>query len=183
MEERLQTELKKLINSSRGRAHTDRLVELLRSHQEWHKILIDIYLSDEEPASRRIIWAIDLYADEDPGMIIPYLELITERLETFSHDALRRHSLRLLARLPLPADNLGKLVNTCFTWLLDPLKPVAIKVYCMEILYRISLTETDLKQELIDSIGLRLDEETAGFKNRGIRLLKKLSLEAGNKHN
>ena len=96
MEERLQTELKKLINSSRGRAHTDRLVELLRSHQEWHKILIDIYLSDEEPASRRIIWAIDLYADEDPGMIIPYLELITKRLETFSHDALRRHSLRLL---------------------------------------------------------------------------------------
>ena len=64
MDERLIKELKNLINSSKGRAHTDRLVELLRAHPEWHKILIDIYLSDEEPVSRKIIWAIDLYADE-----------------------------------------------------------------------------------------------------------------------
>lgn len=183
MDERLIKELKNLINSSKGRAHTDRLVELLRAHPEWHKILIDIYLSDEEPVSRKIIWAIDLYADEDPTLVTPYLEAIADRLKTFRHNALKRHSLHLLSRFPLPARNLGKLVDICFTWLLDRNQDVSVKAYCMDILYRISLSESGLKQELADSIELRLAEETPGFQNRGRKILRKLSLVTGNKYN
>jgi hypothetical protein len=156
---------------------------LLRAHPEWHKILIDIYLSDEESFSRKIVWAIDIYADEDPGAVIPYVETISEYLQTFSHNALKRHSLHLLSRFPLPERNLGKLVDICFKWILDRKQDVSVKVYCMEILYRISLSETGLKQELTDSIGLRIAEETPGFQNRGTKILRKLSLVTGNKYN
>lgn len=173
--ERLREELKKIINSSQGRAHTDNLIDLLKNHPEWHNELIDIYLSNEEPFSRRIAWAIDLYSLEEPEIVIPYLEIIVDLLQKFSHDALRRHSLHILSRLPLPDSRLGELINICFDWLLSPNQPAAVKVYSIEILYRISLREPDIREELKDCIELRLNEETPGFKNRGLKILKKLS--------
>jgi len=172
---RLRDELKKIINSSMGRVHTDHLVEILRTHPKWHNELIDIYLSDEEPFSRKIVWAIDLYCDENSELILPYLERIVVLLPDFSHDALKRHSLHLLSRLPLPASGLGSLMNICFDWLLAPGHPAAVKVYCMEILFRISLQEPAMKKELADCIEFRLNEETPGFKNRGMKILKKIS--------
>jgi hypothetical protein len=47
----------------------------------------------------------------------------------------------------------------------------------MEVLYRISQVEPDLKKELADSIEWRLHEESAGFKSRGRKLLTKLYSE------
>ena len=180
-DDRLCSELKKIINSSQGRAHTDRLVEILRQHPEWHNELIHIYLSNKEPFSRRILWAIDLYSFENPEIINPHLEMIAGLLPEFSHDALRRHSLHILSRSPLPSSELGNLINICFDWLLSPNHNAAVKVYCMEILFRISLMEPAIKQELADCIEFRLNEETPGFKNRGLKILKKLSsVQPGN---
>ena len=175
-ESKLRTELKKIINSSQGRAHTDNLVNLLKTHREWHNELIDIYLSDEEPYSRRIVWAIDLYTTEEPEIIIPHLETIIDLLPRFTHDALRRHSLHMLSQSELPASRLGSLISICFDWLLSAGHPAAVKVYCIEVLYRISLMEPGIREELKDCIELRLNEETPGFKNRGMKILKKLSL-------
>lgn len=158
-----------------GRAHADMLVEVLRSHPEWHKNLIDIFLSNEEPFSRKIAWAIDLYSEENPKLIIPHLQSMIELLPHFTHDALRRHSLHILSRLALPASGTGQLLSFCFDQLLSPGVPAAVKVYSMEILYSISVMEPGIRQELADSIEIRLNEETPGFKNRGLKILKRLS--------
>ncbi|MCX6281594.1 MAG: hypothetical protein NTU51_06505 [Bacteroidetes bacterium] len=175
----LRKELIKIINSSRGRNHTDRLLDIIRTHPEWHNELIDIYLANEEPCSRRIVWAIDLYSIENPGIIETHLERIVDLLPLFNHDALRRHSLHILSRFPVPALCLGSLLGLCFEWLLSPVQPPAVKVYCMEILYTISLDEPELRKELADCIEYRLNEETPGFKNRGLKILKKLSIPLG----
>ena len=174
---RLRNELKKVVISGQGRKHTDRLVELLKKHPEWHNELINIYLSNEEPFSRKIVWAIDLYSERNPDLVLPYLQTIADLLPRFSHDGLRRHSLHILSRLPLPADKLGILISTCFDWLLAPHYPAAIKVCCMELLYRISNQEAELRKELADCIEFRLSEETPGFKNRALKILRKLSMD------
>ncbi|MCX6240303.1 MAG: hypothetical protein NTX43_00630 [Bacteroidetes bacterium] len=178
---RLREELKKIINSSKGRKHTDYLVEILRTHPEWHDCLLDIYLSDEEPFSRRLVWAIDLYSMENTGIVTPYLETIAKMLPLFSHDGLRRHSLHILSRFPLPETELGSLTSICFDWLMKPGYPAAIKVHCMEILYHISLSVPEISKELSECIEFRLNEETPGFKNRGLKILKNISLQPGGK--
>ncbi len=172
---RLREELKRIINSSMGRDHADRLVDIIRNHPEWHNELIDIYLANEEPFSRRIVWAIDLYSIEDPGLIQAYLEKIAGLLPVFHHDALRRHSLNILSRYPIPPSCLGNLISICFEWLLSPHHPAAVKGYCMDILYTASIIEPELRKELADCIEYRLNEETPGFKARGLKILNKLS--------
>jgi hypothetical protein len=84
----------------------------------------------------------------------------------------------MLARYPLPDEYyLGKLIVICFDWLLSPMIAVAVKVHCMEILYRISESEPAIKKELADTISWRMEEEKPGFKNRGMKLLSKLLAE------
>jgi hypothetical protein len=121
---------------------------------------------------------LDLVSEEKPELIAPYLEEIIDLLPQFRHDGLKRHSMRILARSPLPDERrLGKLIQICFDWLLSPKEAEAAKIYCMEILFRITRIEPDLKKELADSIEWRMNEETSGFKNHGQKLINKLYVE------
>ena len=83
----------------------------------------------------------------------------------------------MFTRSPLPQKYFGELMNICFDWLISPRESVAVKVYAMEILYRLSEIEPELKKELADSIEWRITEGTPGFKNRGVKTLKKLYKE------
>ncbi len=173
----LRQELIKIATSGYGRANADRLVEIIIQRPELFTELIEIYFANEEPASRRIVWAIDLYAETYPEALFPFIDKIVDHLPEFNHDGLKRHSLRMLARSPLPEANQGQLITICFDFLLSSSETPAVKVYAMETLYRISIKEPALKQELIDSIEWRAEEESAGVRNRGQKILKRLYQE------
>ena len=100
-------------------------------------------------------------------------------LEKFSHDGMKRHTLRMLMHVPFLNRNWEPLSRPALNGLSSASESVAVKVYSMEILYQVSQSEPDLKKELADSIEWRLDEENAGFRNKGSKILKKLSREIG----
>lgn len=170
--------LKDLLLIEMSRRNTDAVVEIIMQKKELFGELFRIFAENTEPASRRAAWVIDLASEKDPSLISPYLDELVGLLHTFRHDGLKRHTLRILSRSPLPSgEGLGKLINTSFEWLLSPGEAVAAKVYCMELLYRISLSEPDIRQELTDSIEYRMQEESAGFRNRARKMLRRLSRE------
>lgn len=167
-----------------SRRNTDLIAGIIYRKPELFEELFRIFASGKEPQSRRAAWVIDTVSEEYPELIAQHLGEIIDMLPSSGHDGLKRHSLRILARSPLPAGKrLGILINTCFDWLVSMHEAVAVKVYCMDVLYRISLTEPDLKKELADSIEWRINEGTAGFKNRGNKMMKKLRSEIENSVN
>jgi hypothetical protein len=170
-------ELRKLSLSGYGRANANRIVDAISQKPDLYKDLFTLFLADEEPVSRRVVWGLDLYAEIHPEVLLPYLDSIVDHLPGFRHDALKRHSLRMLARSPLPGNNLGQLISYCFDVLISPTDPPAVKVHAMEILYRAAQNEPDLKKELIDTIEWRLAESSAGIRSRGEKILKKLYSE------
>lgn len=169
--------LRELLGKGMGRNRADVVTDAVEQRPELFPDLVAIYLANQEPASRVAAWAVDLCVERHPEWIHPYLGTMARALPSFGHDALKRHTLRMLMRLPLPQDevDLGILVSTCFEYIVSPKEAAAQKVYAMEVLYRVTLLEPDLKQELIDSISWRLSEESAGFRNRGLKIIKKLS--------
>ncbi len=167
-----------------SRRNTDFVAEIIFQKPELFEDLFSIFASNTEPISRRAAWVVDTVSETFPELIAAHLDDLVYMQSKFSHDAMKRHSMRILARSPLPADeHLGELIRIGFEWLLSPYEATATKIQCMEILYRISQIEPDLKKELADSIEWRLNEETAGFKNRGQKMLKKLYIEIGNNLN
>jgi hypothetical protein len=174
--------LQELLLREMSRRNTDLVADLVFQKPEAFETLFSIFASNQEPVSRRAAWVVDIVSEKHPALIKPHLDELVDLLVVFKHDGLKRHTLRILNRSPLPADDrLGVLMAICFDWLLSPKEAVAAKVYCMELLYRISLAEPDLRKELADTIEWRLNEETPGFRNRGMKLLTKLYREIDNR--
>jgi hypothetical protein len=83
----------------------------------------------------------------------------------------------MLRNYSIPEEHAGLMIKTCFDWLISSSEPVAIKMYAMDVLYSISNKEPEIKQELADSIEWRMQEESAGFKSHGQKILRKLYRE------
>jgi len=169
--------LENLLMIEMSRRNTDILSELVLQKPEFLDRLVEIFLRNEEPVSRRAAWVADTISEQRPELLFPYLSEIIKSLKLFCHDGLKRHSLRIINRSPVPAGKTGELLSICFDWLLSPREAVAAKVHCMDILYRLSQSEPDLKKELADSIEWRLNEETAGFRSHGVKVLTQLYKE------
>jgi hypothetical protein len=82
-----------------------------------------------------------------------------------------------LSRSPLPDENLGVLADACFNWLQSPSESVAVKMYSMVILHRISDNIPEIRRELYDIIEIQLYEATPGFRSMGGKIMNKLSLK------
>lgn len=167
--------IEQLLLKGSGRNRADVVADAIIQRPDLFPELVRIYLGNENEASRVAAWATDLIVEQHPEWIHSYIEEMTAALPRFRHDAFKRHTLRMLMRLPLPVEGLGTLLRVCFDWLVRPHEAAAQKVYAMELLYRVYLTEPDLGPELADSIRWRMDEETPGFRCKAEKILKKIS--------
>jgi hypothetical protein len=163
-----------LLRNETSRLNTDFVAKIITEHPPLFDKLWKLFLADEEPISRRAAWVVDIVTEKHPEWVTGLLEDLVVSIPSFSHDGMKRHSLHLLSRSPLPENKLGEIADFCFGWLMRPGEAVATKMYSMEILYRISELEPDLKPELADSIRMQMIEGTPGIKCAGKRILEKL---------
>jgi len=169
--------LEDLLMVESSRRNTDLVADLVLKKPELFDQLFYIFLKDEGPVSWKAGWVADGVSEKRPDLLEPYIEKIVSHLEIFKQDSVKREALRMLVRSPLPAEQLGLLITLCFDWLTSAKESVAVKMFSMEILYRISQQEPEMKKELADSIEWRMQEETPGFRSHGKKILKKLCRE------
>jgi hypothetical protein len=167
-----------LLRDETSRLNTDFVAKLILEHPPLFDELWKLFLANEEPISRRAAWVVDVVTEKHPEWVTGLLEDLVECIPSFRHDGMKRHSLHILSRSPLPENKLGEIADFCFGWLLQAGEAVATKMYSMEILYRISEIEPDLKPELSDSIRMQMIEGTPGIKSCGRRILEKLSKDS-----
>lgn len=173
---RIQDELTGLLNREMSRRNTDQIADLIGSQETLFDPLFELFLLNLEPVSRRAAWVVDVVTEQKPEWLEGKIDRLAKALESFHHDGLKRHALHILARSPLPSPDLsGRLVSLCFDWLLAQEEAVSTKIYSMEIIARYVELEPDLRQELIDSIQWRMEEERAGFRSYAKKLLTRLS--------
>ncbi|NTV91569.1 MAG: hypothetical protein HGA22_14620 [Clostridiales bacterium] len=168
-------QLEELLLREQSRANTDLVINIVKVKPEVFEELWKLVLLNEDPLSRRAAWAADYCAENNPGYIQDKIEELSARVPDFKSDGLKRHALRMLSRSPLPDENLGVLADTCFNWLQAASESVAVKMYSMVILHRISDNIPEIRRELYDIIEIQLYEATPGFRSIGQKIMKKLS--------
>lgn len=168
-------ELEDLLLREQSRSNTDLIISIVMARPEMFEELWRILLLNKDPLSRRAAWAADYCAENRPQFISGRIEELASCVPAFSSDGLKRHSLRMLSRSALPEENLGILADACFNWLQSPSESVAVKMYSMVILNRISEFIPEIRRELYDIIEIQLDEATPGFINIGRKIMRKLS--------
>ncbi len=171
---RQQHDLRELLLKGNSRSYTDFVADIVSKRPELIYELWEIYLAAEEPVSRRAAWIIDTASENKPEWVEPFLLALLNRLPGFNHDGLKRHALRMIARSPFPKGSDGELMKIAFEWLLSSTESVAVKMYCIQILYRLSASEPDILQELYDTIEFQMADGTPGFKSIGSKLMRQI---------
>lgn len=166
--------LEELLLQEMSRANTDLVAGILNHDPERLAQAIAIVMRQEEPISRRAMWAIDIACEKNPGLIKPYIKLLIVKMPEFRHDAFRRHILRIAARLPFHDSYKGALLNVCFDIIADSNKAIAVKANAMQILSRLAVEEPDIRHELKETIRYQMEEASPGFKSQARKILIKI---------
>ncbi len=165
---------RELLLKGNSRSYTDFVGDIVNKRPELLSELWEIYFTMEEPVSRRAAWIIDTASENKPGWVEPYLPQLIMKLPGFNHDGLKRHALRMISRSDFPKGAEGELMQISFEWLLSPFESVAVKMYCIQILYRLSAKEPDILQELYDTIEFQMTDGTPGFRSIGTKIMRQV---------
>ncbi|MBN1131755.1 MAG: hypothetical protein JXR52_07770 [Bacteroidales bacterium] len=149
-------------------------IEAFCKSQKDFNDLLDIVIREKDPAKWRAAWIMDGCDEKNPTLSEKSLCRIIRELPTLRSEGTLRSFLRLLSRHEIPEADRGLLVDLCFQYMISDIHIVSVKVYAMEIISRLCKSYPDLSCELLTVIEDQLDNNSAGFKARGIKIIRKL---------
>lgn len=170
----IREELLKEKNHSKQQAL--KISEYACSSSKNFKELMQCFLSNEYRLAQRAAWSVSWAAQKQPSIIQPHIKNLIKQLPRKDvHDAVIRNSVRILQKIEIPEEFHGEIINKCFVFIESNETPVAIKAFSLTTLFNLSKDYPDIKNELRLVIEERWNYETAAFKSRGKRILKKLN--------
>lgn len=136
--------------------------------------LVKLIASEENPAAQHGAWVFQYCMDMSPEIIFPHLDKMIEVVKSTKSVAIRRSIIRAFAGIEIPDQLRGPIIDLCFSLLSSPKATVAVKVHSMQVLWNTCCEEPDLLDELELLINAQLPGATAGFQNRGSKILNKI---------
>lgn len=118
--------------------------------------LFSIIISEEEKYSVRASYVLCLISSKNPEIIKPRIPELIEIINNVKNSGIKKNLLKIFVSYIRveDEDHIGLLVDMCFRFIKSSVESIATRVYSMEILYKMTRLEPDLKNELI----LVLDE-------------------------
>ncbi|PLX14458.1 MAG: hypothetical protein C0594_00060, partial [Marinilabiliales bacterium] len=110
--------------------------------------LMQIFFKEKNMTAQRAAWAIEVVVEQKPQLVSPYMHEMIDALEGDTTQAFRRNALKFLRKVELGDDDLGKLTNICFGIVQNAKEAIAIKMYSIYFLQKVTFMFPDLAQEL-----------------------------------
>ena len=139
----------------------------------------DMAFEGIDKLSARAARVVCLCAELNVDWVIERIDEILERLPKINNESIQGTFLKVfqIIDLGLVKEKLGILAGICFDLIDKRMERKAAKVYAIEILYKVSQYEPELKNELMLIIETLSEYESPAFQSRGAQILKKLYKE------
>jgi hypothetical protein len=165
----------KLILKEHTKSNTSKIVDWISNDPNRFKELVDIFLAGTYRVTQRAAWPLSRCVEHHPNLINPHLKRVIDHLKRPGiHDAVKRSTVRFLQDIKIPKSMQGRVADSCFGYLSDPKEPIAVRVFSMTVLANMAKENPELKNEIIPIIEDQLPFGSAGFRSRGIKVLKAL---------
>ena len=109
-----------------------------------------------------------------PELIYPYENDLIKALSDYKHIALKRVLLKIFQTVEVNEENEGILLEAAFDSLSGN-EPIAVKVFAMTVIYQIGKKYPEILHELKICIEDQLPYGSAGFQNRGMKILNAIN--------
>ena len=149
------------------------VAEAIGDNPERFDVLIKLFMSSDARTCQRASWVLGHCTDNYPEMIIPYLPGLVKNLFNAPEDAVKRNTMRAMQEIDIPEALWGEAIEIAFQFLMGN-EAIAIKVFAMTVLYNLCVKIPEIREELRVVIEDQLPYGSAGFQNRGGKILAKL---------
>ena len=110
---------------------------------------MNVFLNGPYRVTQRSGWPLSYCVEHHPELIKPHIRKIILNLNAPGlHHATKRNTLRLLQFIEIPKSMLGIVADVSFRFLCDPKEPIAVKVFSMAILSKMSQHQPEIGREL-----------------------------------
>ncbi len=167
-------DIKEALLEEHSKAQTLRITKYINSDPNKFEVLMNLILNDEYRVVQRGSWVVRYCYEDEPNLILPYLEEIISKLRNPSHDAYKRNMLVILSEIDVPNKFIGELADICFDALENRSEAVAIRAHAISNLYNICFKEPDLANELKLLLEEFMPHESAGFKSKAKKTITNL---------
>jgi len=169
--------LREEILKEHSSSQRDKIVAWVGASQERFDKLFKLFTNDVYRVTQRAAWPVSYCVAAHPGFINKHWPGFIKNLEKPGlHDAIKRNSIRLLQNMEIPGKYQGAIMSICFKYLESPTEAVAIKVFSLTVLGNLAKLYPEIIPELKLLIEEQIPDQTAGFKSRAKKVLKKLPL-------
>ena len=152
------------------------IAEQVLQRPEDFKVLMDLFLGDDELLAQRAAWSIGMVGEYKPELILPHLPNLLPVLQNARHPALTRNIYRVLQKTDVPTEYQGLLFDLAIQEVTNPGRPPAIRVFAMTTALRIVTKVQELAPELQMVIEENMEHAPKAFLSRGRKTLKALEL-------
>jgi hypothetical protein len=158
-----------------SRALADLTSNMLNEHPELLKSLLEICWEDEEPWCMRASRIVSIRCCRYPEMVKPYTSEIINHLPDVQSESVLRNLLKIFMDhdIKMKKSEKSTLLNLCFDCLSGSYS-AGVKVYSMDILFKLTVNIPELQRELYAIIEDQLKDASAGFISRGNKVLQKI---------
>ena len=168
-------DLQEAILEEHSKAQCDRIVRYVGKDKKKFAALMKLFFTGEYRVVQRAAWPVSVCVEKHPLLIGPYFKKILDYMqEPGTHEAVWRNSVRLLQFVDIPKRYHGRVMSSCFEFISDPQTPIAVKADSLTVLDNLAGIYPEIKPELKLIIEERWPHETAAFRSRGKKILKKL---------
>jgi hypothetical protein len=166
--------LREQLLKEHSRANCDKIVHWVGDQQPRFDELFKLFVSDEYRVVQHAAWPLSYCVIQHPQLIKKHFtKLISNLSKPGIHDAVKRNTLRLLQEIDIPKKYHGALMNACFKYISVPGEAAAIKAFSLTVLENLSKQYPEIIPEIKLLIAENYERETAAFRSRANRFLKR----------
>jgi hypothetical protein len=167
--------LEKELLKKQSLSQCNRIIKWVGKDETRYALLIKLFFKGDYRLTQHAAWPMSYCVRLYPDLVKPYFRKFIEQLhDEDAHVAAKRNIVRLLQFVEIPKRYQGKLMDSCFRYIIDPEEAIAVKAFSLTILDKLSNTYPEILPEIKSIIEARWEFETPAFRSRAKKILSKL---------
>lgn len=167
--------IKELLEKGHSTALRNEIIDFIGNDKKRMVALMFYFFHENWIYNQRAAWSLGIIGEKNYELIEPFLEKLISGLSSAKHDAVKRNTLRIFQKMPIPEDLQGDLYDKSIALFIDLKEPAAVRIFAMSVMANIARPFPELQKEVLELINEYMPYGTAGYKSRAKRIIKEFS--------
>ena len=168
-------DIREALLEEHSKSQCRKIVDYIGNDKRKFAELIHLFFGNEYRVTQRAACPLSYAIQQHPNLVTPYFGDLVRMLEKPGiNNAVTRNITRLLQGIKIPKKYHGTIMTICFDFITDVNTPVAVKAFSLTILDNMFRYYPEIGPEIKLIIEQRWEHETAAFRSRARKILRKL---------